>query len=34
MTKGMAKEMRWHKEDQEDDGNTLRHPTDSIVEKV
>jgi hypothetical protein len=33
MTKEMANEMRWHKEGREDDGNTLRHPADSITWK-
>ena len=33
MTKQIAKEMRWHKEGQEDDDNTLRHLANSIVWK-
>jgi len=32
-SKDIAKEMRWHKDGREDDGNTLRHPADSIVWK-
>jgi hypothetical protein len=33
MTKGMTKEMHWHKEDREDDDNTIKHLTNSIVWK-
>jgi hypothetical protein len=33
MSKDTAEEMRWHKDKREDDGNTLRHPADSIVWK-
>jgi hypothetical protein len=32
-SKDIAKQMRWHKDGREDDGNTLRHLADSIVRK-
>jgi hypothetical protein len=33
MMKEIAEEMRWHKDKQKDNGNTLRHPADSIMWK-
>lgn len=31
MSKDISKQMRWHKDGQQDDDNTLRHPVDAIV---
>ena len=33
MSKDIAKDMRWHKDEQLENGDYLRHPTDSIVWK-
>jgi uncharacterized protein YybS (DUF2232 family) len=31
ISKDIAKQMRWHKDERKDDSNTLGHPTDAIV---
>jgi hypothetical protein len=33
ISKDIAKQMRWHKDERKDDSNTLGHPTDAIVWK-
>ena len=33
MSKNIAKDMRWHKDERLEDGDYLRHPADSIVWK-
>jgi hypothetical protein len=33
ISKDIAKQMRWHKDERKNDGNTLGHPVDAIVWK-